>query len=195
MEREVLITGIGGQGVQLAAQVLARARDARGPRRDVLRPLRRHDARRQHRQHRRGRRRADRRRRRSCRTRGRRSRCTTSSGSRSSRSCGPAALVLVNDATFTHEITRAGHRACACRPPSVAAELGNPLGGVDGDGRRVRRDHRPRRARRARRGDARVDPVVPHAAHRGERARARAPAATSCPPNAHPAWERSAAHA
>ena len=37
----------------------------------------------------------------------------------------------------------------------IAAELGNALGGVDGDGRRVRGDHRARRPRRARRGDAR----------------------------------------
>ena len=57
---KLLITGIGGQGVQLAAQVLARGGDARGPRGHVPRPLRRHDARRQHRQHRRRRRRADR---------------------------------------------------------------------------------------------------------------------------------------
>ena len=32
MEREVLITGIGGQGVQLAAQVLARAATLEGAR-------------------------------------------------------------------------------------------------------------------------------------------------------------------
>ena len=114
--------------------------------------------------------------------RGRRSRCTTSTGSRSTPSCAPAALVLVNDATFTHAQirddvhvdARAGHRR---RRPM----LGNPLGGAMVMARRVRRAHRARRARRADRRDARVDPAVPHAAHRGERDARSAPVADSCP--------------
>ena len=48
MERQVLLTGIGGQGVQLAVQVLARA-VLRRPRRAAVRQLRGHDAWRQHR--------------------------------------------------------------------------------------------------------------------------------------------------
>ena len=55
MEREVLITGFGGQGIQLAAQTLRSRGRARRPRSLAVRRVRRLDARRQHRFHRRDR--------------------------------------------------------------------------------------------------------------------------------------------
>ena len=125
MERELLITGIGGQGVQLAAQVLARGATLEG--RNVCcfgvyggmmrggntdstvvvadGPIAGAAA--------------------SCRTRGRRSRCTTSTGRRSSRKLRPGGLVLVNDATFDDRARRAaspvhpGRRRPTSRPSSA----------------------------------------------------------------------------
>ena len=169
MERELLITGIGGQGVQLAGQVLARAATLEG--RYVMlfglyggmmrggntdgtvvigdEPL-----------------------------------LTPPIVSRSWSAIAmhdefwapiepklrPGALVLVNDATFTHEIAAPCevHRVDAT---GIATELGHPLGGSMVMAGAYAGDHRDRRRRRARRGDARIDPVVPHAAHRRQRTR------------------------
>ena len=126
MEREILFTGIGGQGVQLAAQVLARAAVLEGRHVHAARHLRRHDARRQHRRDARRRRRAD------LDAADRvarvvaRSRCTTSSGRRCAPSCGPARWCVVNRPLFEAELDRrALARVRACRRRRVAAELGS----------------------------------------------------------------------
>ena len=189
MERELLITGIGGQGVQLAAQVLARAATLEGRERHVPRPLRRHDARRQHRQHRRRRRRADRS------AAGRVARVVGDRDARRvlgadrSRSCGPTAFVLVNDATFTTR-SAAASRCSASPATNVATDLGNPLGGVDGDARRVLRTHRHRRrsTRSSRRCGSRSRRT---ARNTSKPTNARcAPGWELLPANAYPAWER-----
>ncbi len=51
MERELVMTGIGGQGVQLAATILAAGAMAEGRDVQLFGQLRRHDAGRQHRGH------------------------------------------------------------------------------------------------------------------------------------------------
>ncbi len=52
----------------------------------------------------------------------------------------PGGLVLVNDTTFTADVRDdvTIHRVPAT---TVATDLGSPLGGIDGDARRVLRDH------------------------------------------------------
>ena len=171
MEREILITGIGGQGVQLAAQVLARAATIehrevmflglyggmmRGGNTD--------------------------------------STVVVADGpimappvvSRAWAAIAmhddywppveaklrPGSLVLVNDTTFTAEIRDdvVVHRVPAT---TVATELGNPLGGSMVMLAAFLRRDRDRRARRGRRCDARVDPPVPDPTHRSQRPRHR----------------------
>ena len=51
----------------------------------------------------------------------------------------PGGVVLVNDSTFPTRDRRARHGASASAPRSSPTELGNPLGGVDGHGRRATR--------------------------------------------------------
>ena len=79
------------------------------------------------------------------------------------------ALVLVNDATFETELDESRYRVLRVPATDLADELGNALGGSMVMAGAYAAIERARRARRAGRGDARVDPVVPHAAHRGER--------------------------
>ena len=128
MERELLITGIGGQGVQLAAQVLARAATLEG--RDVM-YLGLYGGM----------------------MRGGNTDSTVVVGDGPivappvvsqawsaiamhdefwapvEPKLRPGGLVLVNDTTFTSEITRRRHRASASPATTVATDLGNPLGG------------------------------------------------------------------
>ena len=85
-------------------------------------------------------------------------------------------LVMVNDATFETPLDEDRYRVVRVAATDIATELGSELGGLDGDGRRVPRDDRSRRPRRGHRRHAGVDPAVPHAAHRTERDRRCAPA-------------------
>ena len=189
MERELLITGIGGQGVQLAAQVLARAATLEG--RDVM-YLGLYGGM----------------------MRGGNTDSTVVSATRRSLAppvvshawsaiamhdefwapvepkLRPGGLVLVNDATFTTRDRGADVTVHRVPATDVATELGNPLGGsmvmlgaYCGDHRHRRRSTRSIEAMRA------VDPAVPHAAHRSQRARAPRRAGSSCPPDEFPAWE------
>ena len=98
----------------------------------------------------------------------------------------PDGLVLVNDATFTTEI-QAPVTVIRVPATNVATDLGNPLGGsmvmlgaYAGTTGIVALDALDR-------SDARVDPAVPHATHRSERAGAprglgSPPRRTSTPP-------------
>ena len=147
--------------------------DARRPPRDALRRLRRHDARREHRRDARRRRRAALSRRRSCRAPGRRSRCTTGYWDRSRREAARRTRWSLVNAPIVRgaELAASALRVSStCPRREIAAELGNALGGVDGHGRR--RTSRARRrcvgldASLLERRCARVDPVVPVAAHR-----------------------------
>ena len=169
-ERELLLTGIGGQGVQLAAQVIARAAVLEG--RHVLLfgvyagamrgmntdgtvvvgdgpiqapPLISH---------------------------------TWSAIGMHDKywaQVGPkvrdGGLVLVNDATF--ETPLDGDRYQVFRVPAtdLAASLGDELGGSMVMAGAYAGITGLVGSRRIDRGDARVDPAVPHAAHRAERAR------------------------
>ncbi len=170
MERELLITGIGGQGVQLCAQVLARAATLEG--REVMylglyggmmrggntdstvvvadAPILAPPV---------------------------VSRAWSAIAMHDdywpdvSAKLRPGGLVLVNDTTFTSEVRDdvVVHRVPAT---TVATDLGSPLSGsmvmlgafctTTGIVCRGRAD----------RGDAGVDPAVPHAAHRSQRTRA-----------------------
>ena len=185
MERELLITGIGGQGVQLAAQVLARAADAR--RAEVM-YLGLYGGM----------------------MRGGNTDSTVVIGRRPDRGAARRVADVVGDRDARrvlgagraqapprrprarerrdvhHARSRATSTVLRVAATNVATELGNPLGARDGDARRVRRDHGHRRARRARRGDAAVDPAVPHATHRSERSERSAPGWDLLPANAHP---------
>ena len=171
MERELLLTGIGGQGVQLAAQVLARGATLEG--RHVMLFGVYGGA-----------------------MRGMNTDATVVVGDGPlqspplishtwsaigmhdkfwepmARKLATGALVLVNDADVRDARSTRAATGCFDVPGDRHRRRARqPAGGVDGDGRRVRRDHRARRARRAARGHARVDPAVPAAAHRGQRDR------------------------
>jgi Pyruvate/2-oxoacid:ferredoxin oxidoreductase gamma subunit len=170
MERELLITGIGGQGVQLCAQVLARAATLEG--REVM-YLGLYGGM----------------------MRGGNTDSTVVVAdapilappvvSRAWSAIAmhddywpavesklrPGGLVLVNDTTFTAEVRDdvTIHRVPAT---TVATDLGSPLSGsmvMLG----ALRDHGHRLRSRPDRGDARVDSAVPHPTHRGERAGAQ----------------------
>ena len=193
MERELLITGIGGQGVQLAAQVLARAATLEG--REVMylglyggmmrggntdstvvvadAPILAPPVVSQ----------------RVVGDRDARRVLAAGRGQAAARRARARQRRDVHERRSRADVTRAPRPAT-----TVATDLGNPLGGsmvmlgafcattgIVG-------------ARRARRGDARVDPAVPHPAHRSQRTRAARRAGSSCPPSEFPAWERSAAH-
>ena len=190
MEREVLVTGIGGQGVQLAAQVLARGATLEG--REVMffgvygGMMRGGNT-------------------------------DAPSSSPTGRSQAPPVVSHAWSAIAMHDEywepdraeAAAGRRSCSSttrrsprrstrrrhgapgrRRPSVATELGNALGGVDGDGRRVRRAHRPRR--RSTRSSRRCAQSIPsyrtQHIEANERALARGLGPRS-PAGAHPAWE------
>ena len=163
-------------------------RDARGPRGHVPRPLRRHDARRQHRQHRRRRRRAD------------------PAPPVVSRAWSAIAMhdefwppveaklrpggARARERHDVHE-RRSAPTSTVHRVPAttVATELGNPLGGVDGDARRVLRDDRHRRRRRARsRRCARRSRRTGRSTSKPTNARS-APGWELLPAGAFPAWE------
>ena len=180
MERELLITGIGGQGVQLAAQVLARAATLEG--REVM-YLGLYGGM----------------------MRGGNTDSTVVVAdapilappvvSRAWSAIAmhddywpaveaklrPGGLVLVNDTTFTSDDPRRRRSCTACRPrpsPPISAARSSGsmvmLGAFCATTGIVTEDG-------ADRGDARVDPAVPHPAHRSQRARAARRARSSCP--------------
>ena len=170
MERELLVTGIGGQGVQLAAQVLARGATLegshvmlfgvyggamRGMNTDATvvigdgplmsPPLISH---------------------------------TWSAIGMHDKFWGPIgrklrddALVLVNDATFETELDTSRYRVLRVPATDLADELGNPLGGSMVMAGAYAATKRAGRSRCAGRRHARIDPAIPPAAHRGERDR------------------------
>ena len=107
--------------------------------------------------------------------------------------CRPGGLVLVNDATFTTEIT-APVTVLRLPATNVAADLGNPLGGsmvmlaaYAATTGIVERDALVEGMR------ASIPPY--RTQHIEANERAIAAGWELLPANAHPAWERSAAHA
>ena len=127
--RECLLTGIGGQGVQLCAQVLARGAALEGKHvmlfgvyGGTMRGMNTDATV------------VDRRRAAALSAAGlahrvRRSRCTTSSGARSRAKLRDGALVLVNDATFETPLDADRYRVVRVPATDRATELGNALGG------------------------------------------------------------------
>ena len=187
MERELLLTGIGGQGVQLAAQVLARAAIAEGRSVQMFGSY-------------------------GGMMRGGNTEATVviadgaieapptvaeawsaifmhhdfSEPTRAK--LRPGSLVLVNTTVFEGGFDRG--RATRGRDPRHRPRR-RPRqhhDRVDGDARRVRRRTDMVGVRRARRRGGRVAAVVPHPARGAQRGRARAPAATPHPRGIAPAW-------
>ena len=190
-ERELLLTGIGGQGVQLAAQVIARRATLEG--RDVMffgvyggmmrggntdstvvvadGPITAPPVV-------------------VARLVGDRDARRVLGAGRAA-SCGPAALVLVNDSTFEHDDRRAASPCVRVAGHRARGRARQPAGADDGDGGRVQRASPAWSARRGGRGDAAVDPVVPHVSTSPRTsARCRAGYDAVDAGALYPAWER-----
>ena len=82
----------------------------------------------------------------------------------------PGAVVLVNSSLFEGDVDREAHQVIDVPVTDIAADLGNSMGASMVMVGRVRGDHRPGHARRRARGHARVDPALSPSAHREQRA-------------------------
>ena len=188
VERELVLTGIGGQGIQLAAQVLARAAIAEGRSVQMFGSY-------------------------GGMMRGGNTEATVvladgaieapptigetwsaifmhhdfSEPTRAK--LRPGALVLVNTTVFEGSFDADQYRVVEVAGHRPRGRSRQHHDRVDGDARRVRRRHRHRRPRRARRRGRRVAAVVPHPARGAGTSPPSAPASRSRRARSSPAWD------